>query len=83
MGLESAYGVGSLKTGVCTSSTRPASPYTGQAIYDTDVATTLVWSGSAWIGASGKVLQVVNSQYTTATSTTSSSYVTTGAQLSL
>ena len=36
------------KPGVCTSSTRPASPYEGQFIYETDTDKTLVWNGSAW-----------------------------------
>jgi len=80
MPLSTVLGAQSLvQPAVCTTVTRPASPYTGQAIYDTTVATTLVWSGSAWIASGGKVLQVVHSQYTTSTSTTSASYVTTGA----
>lgn len=37
------------KPGVCTSSTRPASPYDGQVIYETDTDKTLVWNGSAWV----------------------------------
>jgi len=35
--------------GVCTSSTRPVSPYQGQVIYQTDTNTTHVWNGSAWV----------------------------------
>ena len=61
MGLDSAYGIGSLKPGVCTTATRPASPFTGQTIYDTTTATTLVWNGTAWVGT-GKLLQIVNYQ---------------------
>jgi len=49
MGLDSAYGIGSLKQGVCTSSTRPASPFEGQQIYETDTDTLLVYNGSAWV----------------------------------
>lgn len=37
------------QAGVCTSSTRPASPYDGQVIYETDTDRTLVWNGSAWV----------------------------------
>lgn len=50
MGLDNGYGlgIGSLKPGVCTSTTRPASPYEGQTIYETDTDKTLVWTGSAW-----------------------------------
>jgi len=36
------------KPGVCTSSTRPASPYEGQMIYETDTDKVLVYNGSAW-----------------------------------
>lgn len=35
--------------GVCTSATRPASPYEGMVIYETDTNQTLVWDGSAWV----------------------------------
>lgn len=37
------------KPGVCTSTTRPASPYQGQVIYETDTARTLVWNGAGWV----------------------------------
>jgi len=36
------------KPGVCTSSTRPASPYEGQVIYEIDTDKILTWTGSAW-----------------------------------
>lgn len=36
------------KPGVCTSSTRPASPYEGQVIYTTDLDTLEIWNGTAW-----------------------------------
>jgi hypothetical protein len=49
MGLDAGYGIGSLKPGVCTSSTRPGSPYVGQIIYETDTALAKVWDGSAWV----------------------------------
>jgi hypothetical protein len=49
MGLDSAYGIGSLKQGVVDSAaTRPASPFEGQMIYETDTDKVLVWNGSAW-----------------------------------
>lgn len=38
-----------LRTGVCTSTTRPTAPYNGQVIYETDSKQTLVWQGSAWV----------------------------------
>jgi hypothetical protein len=49
MPLSSVVGAQSIvKPGVCTSSTRPASPYDGQVIYMTDVDQTAVWDGSQW-----------------------------------
>jgi hypothetical protein len=35
--------------GVCTSSTRPASPYEGQVIYETDTNRVLVYDSAAWV----------------------------------
>ena len=52
MGLDSAYGIGSLKPGVCTSTTKPAVPFDGQVIYMTDVDQTAVWDGTQWVGTS-------------------------------
>jgi hypothetical protein len=37
-----------LRPGVCTSTTRPGTPYTGQIIYETDTGYLRVWDGSAW-----------------------------------
>ena len=34
---------------VCTSSTRPLSPETGQGIYETDTKVARFWDGSAWV----------------------------------
>jgi hypothetical protein len=49
MPLSSVVGAQSIvKPGVCTSSTRPASPYDGQMIYETDTDKTLVYHSSAW-----------------------------------
>lgn len=54
-----------LRPGVCTSTTRPTSPYEGQMIYETDTDMVAIWNGSAWryISATtptnGTVLQVV------------------------
>lgn len=50
MPLSSVVGAQSIvRPGVCTSSTKPASPYDGQVIYMTDVDQTAVWDGSAWV----------------------------------
>jgi hypothetical protein len=37
------------QSGVCTSTTRPASPFEGQVIYETDTNRVLVWDNSAWV----------------------------------
>jgi hypothetical protein len=50
MGISQQIGASSLiKAGVCTSSTRPATPYDGQMIYETDTKNSLVYNGSAWV----------------------------------
>jgi hypothetical protein len=36
---------------ICTSSTRPASPFEGQKIYETDTSREYLWDGSAWVQA--------------------------------
>ena len=38
-----------IQPGVCTSSTRPASPFEGQCIFETDTDRLLVWNGTAWV----------------------------------
>lgn len=43
-----------LRPGVCTSTTRPTTPYTGQLIYETDTGYLRVWDGSAWDYLSAK-----------------------------
>ena len=83
MGITQQIGASSLiKPGVCTSTTRPASPFEGQMIYTTDLDTLEIWNGTAWriMGAAtptnGTVLQVVNGTTTTQTASSSSTYVT-------
>lgn len=39
---------GGLRSGVCTSTTRPTAPYQGQVIYETDTGLLRVWNGSTW-----------------------------------
>ena len=34
---------------ICTSSTRPASPFVGQQIYETDTSLNYQWNGTAWV----------------------------------
>jgi hypothetical protein len=91
MPLSSVLGAQSLvRPGVCTSSTRPASPFEGQVIYETDTDLVQVYNGSGWkalgrmvASANGSVLQVVQGTTTTEVSTTSTSYVTTNITASI
>jgi hypothetical protein len=89
MGLDSGYGIGSLKPGVCTSSSRPSSPYDGQMIYETDTNLVRIWNGTAWKTLSysdatnGAILQIVQATTTTQVSTTSSTLVDTGISVSI
>jgi hypothetical protein len=48
MGITQGVGIGSVKPGVCTSTTRPASPFVGQQIFETDTNFVKIWLGSSW-----------------------------------
>lgn len=69
------------RPGVCTSTTRPTSPFEGQMIYETDTDMLAIWNGSAWrqlafgTATNGSVLQVQSTTTTSSTSTTSSTFV--------
>jgi len=72
MGITQQIGASSIiKPGVCTSSTRPASPYEGQMIYETDTKNSLVYNGSAWV-----CLTPQSATATNQTSATSTSFAT-------
>ncbi len=66
-----------LRPGVCTSTTRPASPFDGMMIYETDTNLVRIWNGSAWKTLSysdptnGTVLQIVSTTKTDTYSLTS------------
>lgn len=56
-----------IRPGVCTSTTRPVTPYEGQMIYETDTDLLLIWNGTSWkalmqAATAGSVLQVVTNQ---------------------
>ena len=55
MALSNAVANSILKPGVCTSATRPANPYEGQFIYETDTDYMLVYNGTTWVTPSGSV----------------------------
>lgn len=65
-------GIGSLayKPGVCTSASRPASPYAGQVIYQTDTNQAFVWNGSAWVLLSTGTANPPGMEYITGTTFT-------------
>jgi hypothetical protein len=54
---------------IVTSSTRPATPFTGQQIYETNTKLSYVWSGSAWVLQSAPVTIFVQSSQPTANAT--------------
>lgn len=85
MGITQQIGASSLiKPGVCTSTTRPASPYEGQVIYETNTDLTQVWNGTTWriLSAStvtnGSVIQMVYGFTATQVATSSSTLIDTG-----
>lgn len=52
MPFSSVLGASSvIKPGVCTSTTRPSTPYIGQMIFETDTNNLLVWNGTAFVAA--------------------------------
>ncbi|NDB89078.1 MAG: hypothetical protein EB164_09270 [Thaumarchaeota archaeon] len=83
MPLSSVVGAQSIvKPGVCTSLTRPASPYDGQVIYMTDVDQTAVWDGSSWVVlapiASGRNVVINGAMQIAQRGTSTASIITNG-----
>lgn len=62
MGISSALNVGSVAPGVCTSTTRPANPFEGQMIYETDTDVLSIYNGSAWVTITPQSATVNTSQ---------------------
>lgn len=69
-----------IRPGVCTSSNRPANPYDGMMIYETDTNLVRIWNGTAWKTlaysdySSGSVIQVASTTKTDTFSTTSTTF---------
>ena len=68
-----------LRPGVCTSTNRPAVPFDGMLIYETDTNRVAVYDTNAWVYKTpdttvGSVLQVVSATKTDTFTTTSTSY---------
>jgi hypothetical protein len=77
------------RPGVCTSTTRPASPYEGQTVYLTDTDLLQIWNGSSWrtlafaTPSSGSVLQVAQGTFSTQTLFNGTSFADTGASATI
>lgn len=83
MGMSTAYGIGSLKPGVCTSTSRPASPFEGQTIYETDTDLLKSWNGSSWVtmgptdtSSLQSTINIASANVATSQTCTSASYQT-------
>ena len=66
---------------ICTSTTRPSSPFIGQKIFQTDDKRELIYNGTAWVTITPVTAVVVTTQSTTSTSFTDLS--TTGPAITL
>jgi hypothetical protein len=49
MGISAGLGTAGLQPAVCTSTTRPAAPYEGQMIFETDTNRLVLYNGSSWV----------------------------------
>jgi hypothetical protein len=75
MAIDAALGRLGIKEGVCTSSTRPANPFEGQLIYETDTNRTLVYDNAAWlVVADNQVLSIDSANGRVGVNDTSPSY---------
>ena len=66
-----------IRTGVCTSTTRPTAPYEGQHIYETDTDIMLVWSGSAWVEIASMLTKAPRGIINRVTAITTQNFTTT------
>ena len=65
-----------IQPGVCTSSTRPASPFEGQAIYETDTDRVLYWNGSGWYPSWNRAWGILGSHTRTDSNATTNPHTT-------
>ena len=74
------------RPGVCTSTTRPASPYEGMVIYESDTDKLLFWNGASWYAPWDVAWGVVGAQTLNTGQGTSGTHTTlqdTGATLTI
>lgn len=71
-----------IRPGVCTSTTRPSSPYEGMLIYETDTDRLFFWDGSSWVSSEPSSLTVALSDEVS-TITTGNSKLTMRAPFSM
>jgi hypothetical protein len=88
MPLSSVVGAQSIiKPGVCTSSTRPAVPFEGQVIFETDTDRLYVYNGTAWVipnspAQNPQGLELITTVTCTSGGTASGGVVTVGSAVS-
>ena len=63
---------------VCTSTTRPASPYSGMVILETDTGFVLTYQGGSWKSSKGVILQIQRTQNNAQVLNYTTSYIGTG-----
>lgn len=72
MGIDNTYGTLGLRPGVCTSTTRPSSPFDGQVIYETDTDRIATYDSSVWVYKTGVrppgLVHITNGTFSAATS---------------
>jgi len=73
-----------IRPGVCTSTTRPATPYEGQMVYETDTDLLKIWNGSVWrtlafaTPTNGTILQTISATTATQVINNTSTFADTG-----
>lgn len=72
-----------LRSGVCTSSTRPTTPYEGQMIYETDTKCLMIYDGTSWDYVTGAPPNIVTMTTDVSTAALTSSWEPTSLQATI